>query len=156
MNPFNPLTGPKVLAIFLAAFGIVIAVNLVMARQAIATFPGLEVANSYVASQTFDTDRSAQAALGWRAAAGFERGLLTIAFRTEGGHPAPVAALEATVGRPTHARDDVTPEFDYLAGRFEAPVALAPGLWHVRVRATAIDGTEFRQRLTLSVREGAQ
>ena len=58
------LTGRHVLAITLAAFGVIIAVNMVMAVKAVSTFPGLETPNSYVASQRFDRDRAAQAALG--------------------------------------------------------------------------------------------
>ena len=54
------LKGRHVLGIAVGAFGVIIAVNLVMAYQAISTFPGLEVANGYVASQTFDADRKAQ------------------------------------------------------------------------------------------------
>ena len=53
------LTGRHVLAITLAAFGVIIAVNMVMAVKAVSTFPGLETPNSYVASQEFDRDRQA-------------------------------------------------------------------------------------------------
>jgi nitrogen fixation protein FixH len=48
------ITGRHVLAITVGAFGLIIAVNVVMAWKAISTFPGLEVENSYVASQEFD------------------------------------------------------------------------------------------------------
>ena len=51
------LTGRHVLIITLAAFGVIIAVNLVMAFLAVGSFPGLEVKNSYVASQDFDRER---------------------------------------------------------------------------------------------------
>lgn len=50
---------------FAGAFSIIITVNLTLAFQAVRTFPGLEVRNSYVASQTFDADRTAQLGLGW-------------------------------------------------------------------------------------------
>ena len=59
------LTGWHVLAIFTAAFGVIIGVNLTLAFNAVATFPGLETGNSYVASQSFDARRDAQQALGW-------------------------------------------------------------------------------------------
>mgnify|MGYP001760938923 FL=1 len=61
----RPLTGKHVLAITLVAFGVIIGVNVLMAVKAVGTFPGLEVANSYVASQDFDRERAAQAALDW-------------------------------------------------------------------------------------------
>ena len=63
----GPITGPKAFAIFSSFFVVIIGVNVVMAYQAIHTFPGLEVDNSYVASQTFDAERKAQEALGWNA-----------------------------------------------------------------------------------------
>ena len=40
------LTGRHVLAITLTAFGVIIAVNLMMAFKAVSTFPGLETPNS--------------------------------------------------------------------------------------------------------------
>ena len=36
-------TGKHALAVFVAAFGVIIAVNLVLAYSAVKTFPGLEV-----------------------------------------------------------------------------------------------------------------
>ena len=59
------LTGRHVALIFGGAFSVIIAVNLALAYNAVHTFPGLEVKNSYVASQSFDKDRDAQLALGW-------------------------------------------------------------------------------------------
>lgn len=146
------LTGKGVLAITLGAFGIIIAVNLVMATQAVRSFPGLEVANSYVASQTFDADRRAQAALGWDLAADYAPGRLALTFRDAQGLPAPVQGLEVLVGRTTEARDDTHPAFARDGGQFAAPVTLAPGKWLLRVQATAADGTVFQQRLSLRVR----
>lgn len=151
-----PLTGRRVAAIAVAAFAVVIAANATLAWLAIGTFPGIETASGYAASQRFDADRTAQAALGWRAEAGLAGGRLTLALTDRQGRPAPVAALVATLGRPTHRRDDVTPDFRALAGRFEAPVALAPGLWHLRIEARAADGAGFRQRLVLRVGEAGQ
>jgi nitrogen fixation protein FixH len=148
----KPLTGRKVLAIVLAFFGVIISVNLVLAYQAVNTFSGLEVQNSYVASQTFDADRAAQLALGWQVSAEVEDGYLTIAFTDEAGAPVDVAALEAVVGRATHVREDQSPAFSYGRGQFIAPVELAPGNWNIRLVATAPDGTQFRQRVVLYVR----
>lgn len=141
------LTGRKVLAITLAGFGTVIAVNLAMAFFAVSSFPGLETPNSYVASQRFDAERAAQDALGWTVTPRYDGQVLTLAVRDSDGQPARVASLTATVGRPTHVRDDVTPSFIYRGGLFTAPLTLAPGLWNIHVHATAFDGTEFRQRI---------
>lgn len=66
----KPFTGKHMLAILVAGFGIVIAVNFTMAALASSTFGGLVVENSYVASQHFngwlEEAREAKA-LGWQA-----------------------------------------------------------------------------------------
>ena len=141
------LTGRHVLVITLAAFGVVIGVNVLMAIKAVSTFPGLETANSYVASQAFDRERSAQDALGWTVTPEYDGKDLTLMIRDRQGNPARVRSLTATVGRPTHVRDDQTPAFTYDHGMFRAPVTLAPGAWNIHVTAVATDGTVFRQRL---------
>lgn len=141
------LTGRKVLAIVVGGFGVVIAVNLLMAFMAVRSFPGLETPNSYVASQQFDADRAAQQALGWTVTPDYDGELLTLALRDRTGNPARVAELTAIVGRPTHVRDDVAPQFTYRNGLFTAPLTLAPGVWNIHIRARAFDGTEFRQRI---------
>ena len=72
------LTGRHVAAIFCICFAVIIAVNVALAVSAVRTFPGLEVKNSYVASQSFDADRSAQEALGWSVAADVKDDILTL------------------------------------------------------------------------------
>lgn len=141
------LTGRHVLIITLAAFGTIIAVNLLMAFMAVGTFPGLEVKSSYVASQSFDRDRAAQQALNWTVTPAYDGKEMVLTIRDETGYPAPVKDLQVTVGRPTHMRDDQTPEFSYTNGAFRAPLQLAPGVWNIHLTATAQDGTVFRQRI---------
>ena len=141
------LTGRHVLAITLAAFGVIIAVNMVMAVKAVSTFPGLETPNSYVASQRFDRDRTAQAALGWTVTPEYDGRALTLMVRDRQGNPARVRSLTATVGRPTHVREDQTPRFTYENGVFRAPLTLASGIWNINVTAEAWNGTVFRQRI---------
>ena len=141
------LTGRHVLGITLAAFSVVIAVNMLLAVKAVGTFPGLETRNSYVASQQFDRERAAQNALGWTVTPEYDGRDLTLMIRDAQGNPARVKSLTATIGRPTHVRDDQTPQFTYEAGLFRAPVTLAPGIWNINVSAEAWDGTVFRQRI---------
>ncbi|MCB6179573.1 FixH family protein [Rhodobacter sp. Har01] len=145
------LTGRHVLAITVGAFSVIIAVNLVMAWKAVATFPGLDVPNSYVASQEFDARRRAQEALGWTMQPAYDRGRMTIAFTDATGRAVEVASLEVLIGRLTEAKDDVTPDFTYVAGQYEAEVPLAAGTWMVRVKAIAADGTLFEQRKRVTV-----
>ncbi len=147
-----PFTGRKVLAAFVAAFGVIIGVNLLMAYYAIGTFPGMDVKNSYVASQNFDTERAAQQALGWTVSVTYEPGELVVEVVDKSGRPADVALLNAIVGRPTHVRDDQTPQFQQRGGKFRAPLTLGEGKWNLRLKATALDGTKFHQRLDFEVK----
>ena len=150
----KPLTGWKVLGIAVGAFAIILAANLALAINAVRSFPGLEVDNSFVASQNFNEELAAQIALGWEVEARVEHGMLVLAFTDTEGRPVEVAGLDATLGRATHVRDDQTPDFAYHRGTFTAPVDLAPGNWNIRLEAIARDGTPFRQRVVLHVAEG--
>ena len=143
------LTGRHVLIGFVAAFSVIISVNLVLAWNAVKTFPGLEVKNSYVASQKFDERRTAQESLGWTVDASHHEGLLTLAITDADGAPVEVATLDAVLGRATSVRDDVTPDFIFDGSAYAAPLDLGAGNWNIRMLATAVDGTEFRQRVVL-------
>ena len=147
-----PLTGRKVLFITVAFFGVIIAVNIFMAVKAVGTFPGLEVKNSYVASQSFDRERAAQQALGWTLETTYRDGRLMLDFRDRSGAPAPVAELSATVGRTTVSVDDLKPEFVRVGDIFEARAPLTEGKWMVLLEAFAEDGTRFHQRIDLFVK----
>ncbi len=143
------ITGKHVLIGFVAAFGVIIGVNLLLAVSAIRTFPGLEVENSYVASQEFDDRKAAQEALGWSVSAKHAGGLLILRITGEDGAPVAVADLDATVGRATHVQDDQTPDFRFDGTAYVAPVALGDGNWNIRMTARAQDGTLFEQRVVL-------
>lgn len=148
------IKGWHVLAFTVAAFGVIIAVNLVMAYKAISTFPGVEVANSYVASQTFDADRRAQEALSWTVAPSYDgaKDELTLAFTDVAGKPVVVEGLQVLLGRVTEAREDSTPQFVYEGGVYVAKAALHPGKWMLHVTAHSGDGVLFQQRLNLFVK----
>jgi nitrogen fixation protein FixH len=151
-SPFRgPITGPKAFAIFASFFVVIIAVNLLLAVQAVRTFPGLEVRNSYIASQTFDAERQAQEALGWTTRATIERGELVLTITGPDGAPVQGATVSAVLGRATVRTADQTPAFAFDGTEWRAPVRVAPGQWHLRLEAVAADGTVFRQRLDLLV-----
>ena len=143
------ITGRQVFVGFALAFGVIIGVNLLLAWSAIKTFPGLEVKNSYVASQSFDDDRAAQQSLGWNVAADYTPGVLTLAITDAKGQPVEVQTLQATVGRATHVAEDVSPDFQFASGVYIAPMQLNDGNWNIRMEATAQDGTVFRQRVVM-------
>ena len=77
------IKGGHVLAMLLAFFGVIIAVNLVMAWFANATWSGLVVENGYVASQSFDKNLAkakAQEALGWDVGFAFDKNSVKVTF----------------------------------------------------------------------------
>ncbi len=142
------IRGGHVAAMFCGGFGIIIAVNLGLAVNAVRTFPGLEVASSYVASQSFDRRRAAQEALGWTVAADYAEGRLSVAIRDAAGRPAPARDLAAHIGRPTEARDDRALA---LGPDGAVPLDLAPGSWRLDITARAPDGTEFAKSVAIAV-----
>jgi nitrogen fixation protein FixH len=145
------LTGWHVAGIFGAAFSVIIAVNIALAVSAVRTFPGLEVKNSYVASQSFDKNRSAQEALGWSVSASVTDDVLSLHIDDAYGPVAP-EITRATLGRATHVGDDreLAFQFDGKA-HFAETAGLAPGNWNLRLAAIADDGTRFQQRIVLRV-----
>ena len=151
----KPLTGAKVFAMFAGAFALILGVNIFMAWNAIGTFPGLEVDNSYVASQTFDADRAAQEALGWETSAAIEGDTVQLTILGPDGKPARVEIIEGTIGRATQRTDDQALVF--RQNEFGVHVAevtpLDFGKWDVRFVATAANGTPFRQRLQIVLPE---
>lgn len=147
----GPVTGPKFFAIFASFFVVIISVNLVLAYSAVKTFPGLEVKNSYVASQTFDKDRQAQEALGWTIDARVQHGELHLMITDADGKPVEVKSVNGTFGRATSVRDDQAPAFVFDGTMYRAPVTTAPGNWNLRFEALAQDGTLFKQRVVVIV-----
>ena len=143
------LTGRKVLVITVSAFAVIIGVNLLMAWFAIRTFPGLEVRNSYVASQGFNERLAAQRALHWTTDATLTGGQLSVRITDPNGAAAPVATISAILGRPTTEREDVAPALVFENGAFVADVDVDFGNWDLRIAATAGDGTEYAYRVGL-------
>lgn len=142
------LTGRHVFLIFGGGFAVIIGVNLLLAYSAVSTFPGLEVRNSYVASQEFNARKAAQEDLGWTVVAAHENGVLRLSI-TDADGPVEVARLETTVGRATHVFEDQTPAFTFDGRSYVAPVALADGNWNIRMKAWDANGTLFEQRVVL-------
>lgn len=141
-------TGHHMTSILVAFFGVVIAVNFTMAWFASATFGGLVVENSYVASQKFN---------GWLQKARDEKELdWTLDVRRgEAGHLN--ATLARSGGAIDAARIDILarhplgrlPERklsfrDLGAGRYESVQILPAGRWILHVEAQAHGGALHR------------
>ena len=143
------LTGRTVFLIFASCFGVIIAVNLALAFNAVRTFPGLETDNAYVASQSFDADRTAQEALGWDVAADLRDGIVTLDVTGRGGAPVYPAEVSAILGRATEAAHDIDLAFRREGGVLVAEAPGTEGRWVLRLDMRAEDGTKFRQTITL-------
>ena len=127
-------TGWHMATILIGFFGVVIAVNLVMARYATSTFGGIVVENSYVASQRFNgwrDEAAAQAALGWDAqVARTDGGKVEVTLT---GAPGDVA-VEAVARHPLGRLADEPLGFTSLGGgRFVSRETLPAGRWTLRL-----------------------
>ena len=143
-------TGWHMLGLMVGGFGVIIAVNLTLAWNAVATFPGLETRNPYVVSQHFEADRAAQNALRWTVDAAINSGTLTVAITDVAGNPVQAQITRATLGRATHTGQDSTPVFAWDGVAYSAPVTAGDGYWNLRLEMVAPDGTKFRRRFPLT------
>ena len=149
-NEAKPLTGRKVLAITVGAFGIIFAANMALVYSAIGSFPGLEVKNSYVASQSFNEEARAQEALGWTPSVSYADGQIQFALMTDTGGAFP-PELTVEVGRLTHGREDQVLALTPVGDGYIADIDLTEGYWRIKVMATAEDGTAYNSRMELKV-----
>ena len=133
------LTGKHVLAIFIAFFGVVIAVNMVMYRVATASFSGVETDSAYRVGLAYNTELAAarqQAALGWTVNAKVDGERVLVDVRDKSDVVVPGLEGEVVLAWPADRRLDrkgaLVPR---EGGRYEAVLdkALPPGQWDVIV-----------------------
>lgn len=130
-------TGRHMAVILVSFFGVVIAVNLMMARLAIGTFGGTVVDNSYVASQNFNTwlaEARSEQTLDWHVAV--TRGAAgTIAVTVLGrdGQPLGGASISAVARHPLGRRPEQLLAFVSGDGGFRSTTRLADGRWQLLV-----------------------
>ncbi len=142
----RPFTGRHMALVMVAFFGVVIAVNVLLANLAVSTFSGTVVENSYVASQEFNRwlgAAQADKALGWKLAivhvladhGGADKVRFTLSDAS--GRPLTGAAVRAQADHPLGAKAPVvmTPR-EVAPGVYEA--ALPAGRWHVGIEARAM------------------
>jgi nitrogen fixation protein FixH len=131
-------TGRHMATILVTFFGIVIAVNLVNARFAGATFGGVVVENSYVASQRFNDwldEAKNENALGWDAVTTWRPdGRLVVALRE-----VPAGAVVKAIARhPLGRLPDRALTFERIGeDQFLSHQALPEGRWAVRLTVAA-------------------
>lgn len=148
-RPIRRFTGWHMLAIMVAFFGTVIAVNVVMARLALSTFSGEVVANSYVASQQFNgwlAEARAERLLGWRAAIAQSGSRLSLSLNDASGRPIGGARVSGeAVHPPGRAEPQPLAFHETAAGVYVAELAQAR--WQVRLTIAAGGHTLHRQAI---------
>ncbi|HUG61276.1 MAG TPA: FixH family protein, partial [Methylomirabilota bacterium] len=143
----HPFTGWHMLAIVFTFFGVIIAVNGLMAVAAIGTFPGLIVKNSYVASQNYNevlASARAQSEAGWRMQIDAPGGVLAGRLVDADGALRRDLAVTAIAGRPSSTRYDRLIELAETVDGYRAVDELPAGIWQVDVEATHGGAVVFR------------
>ncbi len=141
-------TGKNMAAILVIGFGIVAAVNFLMASYAVSGFGGVIVENSYVASQKFNgwlEEAERSKALGWTAQITREDGYLLVKTNSV---PAD-ATVSANLRRPLGEQETLTLAFaDMGEGQFRSTAPVDAGRWTVRLAITA-GGEEWLEEVPL-------
>jgi nitrogen fixation protein FixH len=137
-NTKGQLTGHKITAIFVAFFGVIMAVNFTMAHFASSTFGGVVVENSYVASQHYNhwlDEAAAQKKLGWDATISrLPDDRVAVRFTGVPDELTVSAVARHPLG---HAPDQALSFVLAGDGAFVSTKAVAPGRWMVRLAAEA-------------------
>ena len=151
----RPITGRFVLILTVSFFAVVICVNVVMMRLAIATLPGTEVDNAYSAGLAYQKEIQAaeqQDKRDWKVGAHIERrpdgtAGLSVEARAQDGVPVAGLSVFGRLERPTDRRADQPFEMmEDGGGRYHGTAhGVAAGQWDLVLEADR-DG----QRLFLS------
>ncbi|MDB5620299.1 FixH family protein [Tardiphaga sp.] len=151
----KPLTGRTVLICLIAFFGVIIGVNITLAKLAIDSLPGTEVDSAYGASLAYEGEITAareQAARGWKVNAHVARdadGRAEVRVEARDRNGAPVQGLSFTsrLERPADRRGDRPVQLaEAGTATYRGDVtALAPGLWDL-----VLEGDVGGKRLFLS------
>lgn len=153
----KPITGRHVLIAMTAFFGVIVAVNMTMAVFASRSWTGLEVKNSYVASQDYNAklaiaDR--QRARGWQSRLMREGNVLKLTVATSSGHAVGGAKIEARLRRPVQESDDRVLVFQETApGAYRALAPPRSGSWDVDVLVYSKGEEPYRQVFRIFVKD---
>ena len=135
-------------AITISFFAVIIAVNLTLAVFASTSWTGLVVANSYVASQSFNRDAGIarqQQALGWQMNLTVDRSLAKIAILDRDNLPMTGLDIRAVLQRPTdEAGDQVLELHEAGAGIYMANTTIGGGVWVADITAEGPDRKPVR------------
>ncbi len=158
-NKAREFTGRHMLAVMMAFFGTIIAVNAFMATMASRSWTGLVVKNTYVASQQFNERAAqgrAQAALGWNGTLSIGPAGVSYRLTDASGSPVAMKAVAAKFRRPAYEAEDQTLTLKPVAGDgFASPEIMRDGIWIVEVDADVGTASPYREVRRLVIANGA-
>lgn len=160
------ITGYHILAMLIAFFSVIIAVNVAFIYFAVTTFSGIETDNAYKRGVAYNQQHEVarrEAALGWQGGVKLEGNVPVVTLVDKAGAPLSGMTVSAKIGRPSVDRFDRPLTFrEPTAGRYVAETApLESGAWVtvIEVRDTvgrdgepglSIPGLRIKERLWVS------
>ena len=152
-------TGRHMLALMVAFFGVIVAVNVTMAVYANTSWSGFVVRNSYVAGLDFNRkaeEHRRQAALGWTSALAIADGRLRFELADADGRAVALAGGVAAFRRPVGDAEDARIALAPASGTgLEAAFGLRDGVWIVEIEAETGRAAPWRETRRVNVRNGA-
>jgi nitrogen fixation protein FixH len=160
-QPSRPVafTGRHMLMIMIGFFGVIIAVNVTMARLAGSTFGGLVVENSYVASQEFNTrlqHSRDQIMLGWTTHLDIHGGTIRYRLTDHDGKTVVPSAVTVAFRHPSYQAKDWAVSLKPAAdGSFEASDVARDGVWTVQADSDVGLEAPYREVRRIIISKGA-
>ena len=152
-------TGKHMLAVILAFFGVILAVNLTLATLANTSWTGLVVENTYVASQQFNKkaeEGRAQAALGWTGKLTIAWGEVRYSLTDAAGKPVALHGVKVLFRHPAYESEDKSVTLALATGQeFAAQHMPKDGVWIVEVDADAGLAEPYREVRRIMISHGA-
>lgn len=142
----KPLSGRVVLCFILGGFGIILAANLTLAYFAFGSFPGLEVKNTYVASQSFDARRKAQESLGWKCDFDHHDHQFEIRIRDKANMPIKPEKISLRITAAAMASSEKYIPLTTTKDGYMAMHHLPSGNWIAHIEAISDQGIAFIER----------
>ena len=147
------LNGWHVLGIFVAFFGVVIAVDTGFVIMSVKTFPGEVSVTPYEDGLLHDkavAQFEAQQRLGWTATAAGEAGAVVVEFHDRAGAPLSGLSISGDLQRPATEAGRVTLRFKQTApGHYVALQAGLAGAWDLTATATDRSAHRFEAQRRL-------
>lgn len=149
-------TGWHFLAVIVAFFGVVIAVNVGLAVVAARSWTGIVVEDSYASGQDFNEKvqlAREQDALGWHSSLTYDAGIVRLAITDASGAPLGASDVSASFTRQIGDADDQTVALRRQPdGSFAAPARLAPGNWRIVATAQTTPHGAYERRTDIVVK----